>query len=64
MNTKALTSTHFRHTIQTSEEIMDIINYLENKLPGTRIKASQAIRFAIANQAIAIRGENDKDKND
>lgn len=49
--------TIFRHGIRTSEELMDIIDYLERQLPGATIRASEAIRFAIAGQAIKIRKE-------
>ena len=47
--------TRFRHGIRTSEEIMDIINYLEGRTPGSRMTASDAIRFAISSTAIEIR---------
>ena len=49
--------TIFRHGVRTSEELMEIINYLENKLPGSRANVAEAIRFAIAGQAIIIRKE-------
>jgi hypothetical protein len=47
--------TYFRHGVKTSEEMMDIINYLEGQLPGNQVKVSDAIRFAIAKTADFIR---------
>ena len=49
--------TIFRHGVRTSEELMDIINYLESQLPGTRVQVAGAIRFAIAGMAELIDGK-------
>ena len=49
--------TIFRHGVRTSEELMDIINFLERILPGARVNTAEAIRFAIASQAIVVRKE-------
>ena len=51
--------TYFRHGVKTSEEIMDIINYLEDQWPGKGIKTADAIRFAIAKTADRIRVANE-----
>ena len=47
--------TIFRHGVRTSEELMEIINFLEGRLPGTRVNVAEAIRFAIAGQARVAR---------
>lgn len=47
--------TIFRHGVKTSEDLMDIINYLESEFPGTRVQVAEAIRYAIGNQARKIR---------
>lgn len=49
--------TIFRHGVQTSEELMDIINFMEGQLPGTYVSVADAIRFAIASQAKVVRPE-------
>ncbi len=50
-------TTTFRHDTQTSEAIIDIINYLEKEMPGTQANASDAIRYAILAKAADIRKE-------
>jgi acyl carrier protein len=44
-------TTSFRHDVWTSEQMMDIITYLENKT-GIEVNSSDAIRWAIK-QAVA-----------
>ena len=54
MNTQ---TTSFRHNILTSEEIMDIINYMEKEMPGVTFKPTDAIKYAIRYTAGMSRGE-------
>ena len=54
--------TIFRHGTSTSDELMDIINYLESQLPGTRVQVAEAIRYAIAGQANRARQQIELNK--
>jgi len=47
--------TIFRHGVEISQDLMDIINFLESEFPGSRVRPAEAIRYAIATQARKIR---------
>lgn len=49
--------TQFRHGQQTSQDIDEIVEYLQDEMPGINITEAHAIRFAIAKTADRIRVE-------